>query len=81
MGLEVLAQMVGVALAPWAGLVVPATPAAFGTSCITAGGGAQGKPRICSPAAIVPWHKAWLMYRTISEAGQMERSIMGHEDI
>ena len=60
-GIEVLAQMVGVALAPWARLVALAIPAAFGTasrtwvassafgaSCRASGGGADGKPCRCS---------------------------------
>ena len=68
-GIQVPEKMVGVALAAWAGLVAPAAPAAFGTSCMTAGGGAEGKPCICSPTSMFHWRKAWLMSGRLAELG------------
>ena len=92
--IEVLAHTVGVALAPWAGLVAPATPAACGTSCrtwmalsalgasyMTSGGGAEGKPCRCSPTLMLPWCKAWLVSRRLVEARCMEKPIMVPEDL
>ena len=67
-GIDAPANMVGAALAPWAGPVVPATPTTFGASCMTSGGGAEGKARICSTTSMLPWRKDWLMSRRLAEA-------------